>query len=471
MSDILKRGDNRILHLGLGSFHRAHQAMYLQRLHELGDCSWHIAAGHLRDDMSDTIAALHAQGGAYTLETVSPEGERRYERIESIREVVPFEPSLTRLAALAAEPATRIISFTVTEAGYYLDTQDRLDLAHAELRADLEQGTQATLYGALARMLAARLSAGGAPLTLLSCDNLRSNGRRFRSGMLEFLQQRGERALHDWVRDQTRSPSDMVDRITPRPRPDVRERVRAATGEDDAAAVMGESFVQWVIEDDFAAGRPDWARVGVEFVQSVHAHEEAKIRILNATHSCVAWAGSLIDLSSIHEDMAVPAIRRIAHDYVSQDVIPSLLTQQQPYPIDLAAYRDVVLARFANPHVVDSNQRVAMDGFSKIPGFVVPTLRECLDRGVMPNATATLVALFFAYLQRWHAGQLNHDYQDGVMDATVVHAWFASSDPLGAFLAEPSLWGPLLGNARLTDAVRRAHAHVQQLVAQRFAGA
>lgn len=469
MSDIVRSGANVILHLGLGSFHRAHQAMYLQRLRELGDTSWRIAAGHLRDDLRETVDALAAQGGAYTLETVSPAGERHYERIASIAEVVPWTPGLERLVAIGADPATRIVSFTVTEAGYYLDSQDRLDPAHADLRADLEQGTQLTLYGALAKILGARLAAGGAPLTLLSCDNLRSNGRRFRAGMLEFLERRGERALRDWVETSTTSPSDMVDRITPRPGPDVRERVRAATGRDDPAAVMGERFVQWVIEDRFAAGRPDWARVGVEFVESVHAHEEAKIRILNATHSCVAWAGSLIDLAHIHEDMAVPAIRRIGHDYVTNDVIPCLDTPAHPCPIDLAAYRDVVLERFANPWVVDSNQRVAMDGCSKIPGFVVPTLRECLDRGAAPESTAMLPALFFAYLGRWHAGTLRHAYQDGVMDPAVAHGWFAAADPLGAYLADAQVWGPLARNEAIGALVRAAHARVQGLVERRFA--
>jgi hypothetical protein len=160
----------------------------------------------------------------------------------------------------------------------------------------------------------------------------------------------------------------MVDRITPRPPPDVAERVKAATGVDDAAPVMAESFIQWVVEDRFGAGRPAWERVGVEMVASVHAHEEAKIRILNASHSCIAWAGTLRGLSFIHEGVAVPAIRAMAWNYVTDDVIPCLDSPAHPAPIDLAAYRDSVLDRFGNAFVRDTNQRVAMDGFSKIPG-------------------------------------------------------------------------------------------------------
>ena len=456
--------ERTVLHLGLGSFHRAHEAVYLHQLRESGDRSWSIVAGNIRADMEATASALAAQQGAYTLETVTPQGQRHYERITSIREVVPFTPTLERLVAVGAETSTGIVSFTVTEAGYYLDTADRLDLSHADLRADLEGRACATIYGAVAAILRERMRRGGGAVTLLNCDNLRSNGSRFRAGLLEFLDRSGETVLQAWVEASTSCPCAMVDRITPRPGGDVRERVRTATGVDDAVPVMAESFIQWVIEDRFIAGRPAWERVGVEMVDSVHAHEEAKIRILNATHSCVAWAGSLRGLSFIHEDMAVPAIRRMAWDYVTDDVIPCLDTPEHPAPIDLGAYRDVVLERFGNPFVRDTNQRVAMDGFSKIPGFVAPTLRERIARGLPIASTAMLPALFFAFLARWHRGELGYAYQDGVMDSATAHAFFSAADPLLAFCRDPLLWADLAGNETLVAAVRGAHERVQAFV-------
>ncbi|HEY2187368.1 MAG TPA: mannitol dehydrogenase family protein, partial [Caldimonas sp.] len=361
--------------------------------------------------------------------------------------------------------ATRIISFTVTEAGYYLDAKNRLALAHPELRGDLEGAGRVTIYGAIAAILRARMTQGTAPVTLLNCDNLRSNGARFRVGLLEFLDRRGETSLHDWVIAHTSCPSAMVDRITPRPSADVAARVLAATGDADRVPVMAESFIQWVIEDRFVAGRPAWERVGVEMVDSVHAHEEAKIRILNATHSCVAWAGTLRGLSFIHEGMAVPAVRAMAHDYVTDDVIPSLDTPARPSPIDLSRYRDIVLERFGNPWVRDTNQRVAMDGYAKIPGFVVPTLVECLARGAAIASTAMLPALFFAFLDRWRHGALAYEYQDGVMAADAARALFAASDPLAAFCADRTLFGPLAGDSRLLDAMRRAEQRVRRFVA------
>ena len=465
----------RILHLGLGSFHRAHQAVYLQALHDAGDTRWSLAGANLRPDMAEVLAALRAQGGRYTLETISPAGEVRYQRIGSIREVLPFESDLAGVIALGADPATRIVSFTVTEAGYYLDADHRLDPAFAELAADIERARRGesgqTIYGAVCAILRARRDAGAGPVTLLNCDNLRHNGERFRGGLLEFIERAGDPALRDWMAANTTSPNAMVDRITPRPPPELRERVRAATGWDDAAPVTGERFIQWVIEDDFIAGRPAWETVGVELVASVQPYEEAKIRLLNATHSCIAWAGTLVGLQFIHEGTHTPAIREMARRYVTDDVIPVLGTPGAPSPVDLPAYRDVVLERFGNPAIRDTNQRVAADGFSKIPGFIAPTVRERLARGEPIEAVAMLPALFLAFLGRWHRGALPYTYQDQGMDPAVAHAMCEAADPVAAFCADAGLWGDLAGDARLIDAVRRAGARVDAFVAAASTGA
>ena len=463
---------NFILHLGLGSFHRAHQAVYVHQLRQQGDTGWAIAGGNLRPDMADTIAALQAQGGRYTLETVTPQGERSYTVIESIQRVIPYQDDLDPLIAMGADPATRIISFTVTEAGYYLNAQNQLDWpTFADLRADLEavRAGQAghTVYGGLVRILRARMLAGAGPVTLMNCDNLRHNGDRSRGGLLQFIDALGDGALKAWVLAHTTSPNAMVDRITPRPTPDVAERVKAATGWADKAALMGESFIQWVIEDDFIAGRPAWETVGVEMVQSVQAHEEAKIRLLNATHSCIAWAGTLAGYLYIHEGTHDAAIRQMAYDYVTDDAIPVLHTPEQPCPIDLEAYRDVVLDRFGNPAIADTNQRVAMDAFSKIPGMIAPTIRDKLARKASFDSVALLPALFLAYLQRWHAGQIPYTYQDQAMDPAVAHAICSAADPVAAYAADATLWGEMAGHPKLVDALRKAYARVQAFVAGR----
>jgi D-arabinitol 4-dehydrogenase len=461
---------NLMLHVGLGSFHRAHQAVYLHELIQKGDASWALAGGNIRPDMADTLAALAAQGGAYTLETISPAGEHRYQRIASIRQVIPYTPGIEGLIGLGAHPDTKIISFTVTEAGYYLDAHNRLDLAtFADLRADLDAARAGrpgtTIYGALTAILRVRRACGAGAVTLLNCDNLRHNGDRSRGGLLQFIEQVGDADLLSWVQTHTTSPNAMVDRITPRPTADVRERVRAATGVDDPAALMGESFIQWVIEDRFIAGRPAWETVGVEMVQSVDAYEEAKIRLLNATHSCIAWAGTLVGYLYIHEGTHDPVIRQMAHDYVTHDTIPVLDTPEKPCPIDLPKYRDVVLDRFGNPAIRDTNQRVAMDGFSKIPGFIAPTIRERLASGGTIDSVVMLPALFLAYLQRWHQGQIPYTYQDQAMDPAAAHALCEAPDPVAAFCADRTLWGDLAADARLLAAMRRASERVRAFVA------
>ncbi|MFL9873212.1 D-arabinitol 4-dehydrogenase [Paraburkholderia megapolitana] len=456
---------NVILHIGVGSFHRAHQAWYLHRLNATrqdGEPHWSLSVGNIRDDMRAALDALAAQHGVYTLETVTPHGERAYETIRSIERVLPWSANLDALVEAGSDPACKIVSFTVTEGGYYLDEHHRLDTANPDLAADLA-GARTTIYGALAAILEARMQRNAGPVTLQSSDNLRSNGERFHAGMSEFLERRGATALRQWFDAHTTSPNSMVDRITPRPTDDVRERVRAATGFDDTCPVMGESFIQWVIEDRFCAGRPAWERVGAELVESVLPYEEAKIRILNATHSCIAWAGTLVGLSYIHEGTLDADIRQFAYDYVTQDVIPCLT----PSPLDLARYRDVVLDRFSNPYIQDTNQRVAADGFSKIPGFIAPTLAECFARGAEPAATAVLPALFFRFLDRWQRGALPYAYQDGVMDERVARGFFAGDDPLHAFCADRLLWGSMAGTAALETTVRAALARVDEWITVR----
>ena len=457
-----------MLHVGMGSFHRAHQALYMHNLQAAGDRSWQLAGGNIRADMADTVASLAAQGGEYTLETITPAGVHDYTRVKSIQQVIPFEPTLAGLMVVSADAATRIISFTVTEAGYYLDAKNILDVSIPDLSADLELArvgkSGSTIYGALTAMLRQRMLANSGPVTLLNCDNLRHNGDRSRSGLLQFIALLDDTKLLAWVKANTTSPNAMVDRITPRPTPDVAERVLAATGWADAVPVMGESFIQWVIEDNFCAGRPAWEKVGVEMVVSVAPYEEAKIRLLNAAHSCIAWAGTLVGYQYIHEGTHDAAIRKFAFDYATDDVIPVLNTPNNPSPIDLPAYRDVVLDRFGNPAIRDTNQRVAMDGYSKIPGFIAPTIRERLALGESIASVAILPALFLAYLQRWHKGQISYEYQDQAMDASAAHAMCDATDPIATFCADAVLWGDLASDDRLVAAMRKASEQVVQFI-------
>ena len=452
------------LHLGLGSFHRAHQAMYLQNLHDLGDTQWSFVGGNIRSDMQTLIDDLKSQNNEYTLETISPQGQHAYQTISSIKEIINWDSQLDGLTAVAADAKTKIISFTVTEAGYYLDEQFLLDDSHEDLHNDLEGKTISTIYGALTKFLRARMDLNGEPVTLQNCDNVRSNGVRVKHALLDFIKRIGDTELHDWVTKNTSSPNSMVDRITPRPTADVAERVLAATGKVDKAAVMGESFTQWVIEDDFIAGRPAWERVNVEMVDDVEPYEEAKIRLLNATHSCIAWAGTLRGYNYIHEGMKDSEVRKLAYDYVTNDVIPCLSSPEHPSQIDLAKYRDTVLDRFSNPNIADTNQRVAMDAYSKIPSFILPTICDALKAGRKIDDVAVLPALFLAFLMRLQKGEIPFEYEDQIMNEASAKAIVTADDPIVAFANDRLLFKEEAGNAELVDALRKAYNNVVDFI-------
>ena len=452
------------LHLGLGSCHRAHQAMYMQNLHDLGDTQWNIYAGNLRNDMQPAIDVLRSQDNEYTLETINADGEHNYQRIKSIKSIIEWDSELAGLTAIAANEKTKIISFTVTEAGYYLDENNSLDDNHDDLRNDLEGKTRSTIYGALTHFLRTRMELGGGPVTLLNCDNLRSNGTRIKDALLDFIQRIGDTELLEWVLKNTSSPNSMVDRITPRPTDDVAERVLKATGKSDGAAIMGESFSQWVIEDNFIAGRPAWESVNVNMVDDVEPYEEAKIRVLNGTHSCIAWAGSLRLYNYIHEGMKDPEVRKFAYNYVTNDVIPCLNNPDHHSPLDLFEYRDIVLDRFSNPSIQDTNQRVAMDAYSKIPSFILPTITDALKAGRSIDDVAVLPALFLAFLIRQQRGEIPFEYEDQIMDEENVKAIVTSEDPVIAFANDRLIFKEISGDASLIEALRKAYDRVMMFI-------
>ena len=203
------------LHLGLGSFHRAHQAVYLQDLHDRGDTRWHIIGANIRNDMQSTLEALRAQNGEYHVETVSPQGERQYQKVSAIQSIIDWDEGLHNLVPVVTDPNTRIISFTVTEAGYYLDDEKQLDTSSPEIQSDLSEKTVKTIYGALAFLLLTRKAEAAGPITLLNCDNLRSNGECFWHGFTQFLEARNEQELLNWASENVSAPNSMVDRITP----------------------------------------------------------------------------------------------------------------------------------------------------------------------------------------------------------------------------------------------------------------
>ncbi|MEH3086331.1 MAG: mannitol dehydrogenase family protein [Xylophilus ampelinus] len=395
-----------IVHLGLGAFHRGHLAAVNEAALAAGDRRWGIVGVSLRSP--DARDALGPQDGLYALalRDIDPADGLPRETLQVIGGLVgllvaPEDPGavLDRIA----HPDTRIVSLTVTEKGYHHDPATRAlrtddpDVVHDLARPDAPRGT----LGFLAHGLARRRARGLGPVTLLSCDNLPSNGDTLR-GLLRSFAERVDPALAAWIDAGCRFPNSMVDRIVPRATDADRDRIAARLGLRDAAPVVGEPFLAWVVEDRFAAGRPDWDAVpGVRFVEDAAPWERLKLRLVNAPHSALAYLGAAMGAATIAEAVAVPALRRYAEALLREELAPTL----GPLPgFAPDAFCAGVLARFANPALGHTTRQVAMDGSQKIPQRWLAALRERLEAGAPFDRLALALAGWAHYLRGGDAG-------------------------------------------------------------------
>lgn len=386
-----------IVHIGLGNFVRAHQALYLDDLfRRRGPAPWAICGVGLLPQDRAMGEALLPQGGLYTL----VERDQRTERVRVVGSVIdyvhaPAQPAgvLARLTA----PATRIVSLTVTESGYYLDTaRGELDARHPDLRRDLAhpESPPATLYGYLAEALARRRRNGLAPFTVQSCDNLQGNGDLTRRMLVAFARQRDPR-LGDWIDANVTFPNSMVDRITPATTAALRNEVTERLGGiEDACPVLCETFRQWVIEDCFVAGRPPYDDVGVQVVSDVRPFEHMKIHLLNASHQALGHLGVLLGYETVEQAVRDPHIAALLDRYM--DTVRPLL--EAPPGVDLRDYQRSVIERFGNPAVKDQLARICFDASARIPKFVLPMARRQLEHGGSLDVFAFVIACWIRYL-------------------------------------------------------------------------
>lgn len=388
-----------IAHFSVGNFHRAHQAAYVDRCLALpGQEGWGILGVGLVDDAAERAKAqaMAAQDGLYTLTLFPPRGEPASRVVGSIVGYLfaPADPAA--VLARLRDPSIRIASMTVTEGGYNLDEAtgafrlDAPDVAHDLARPQAPR----TVFGFVVEALARRRAEGLPAFAVLSCDNLRHNGDVARKAVLAFAAAR-EPALADWIAANATFPNGMVDRITPAVTPADATRLNALTGVDDRLPVFAEDFGQWVLEDRFCAGRPALEQVGVQLAEDVAPYEQVKLRMLNASHSVLAYPGLLGGHRLVHEAMADRRILGYLRAFLDRDVIPRLAA---PPGVTLEGYRDTVLARFANPATNDQLPRIAADGAAKIPVFLGDTLRACLAEGADHRRLAFLLAAFARYL-------------------------------------------------------------------------
>lgn len=450
------------LHLGASAFFRAHQAYYLNLLHQLGDTSWEMHLGNIRNSSSqDLLQQLKSQNGTYTLEVISPDGEISYQSISCVKNIILWNPSISNTIEIGIQKNTKIISFTVTETGYYLTDQGSLDLCHPSIQNDLNAENEVeTLYGALYPILNERMHQN-APITLLSCDNLRNNGDSFRQGLIDFVKAKNNEALLLWLSDHVATPNSMVDRITPKFDESTHARMKSHGQPYDVAPVTCEHYSRWVIQNKFADAHPSLARVGVEFVKDVAPYEEAKIRLLNASHSGLAWMGALTGYSYIHEVLKDQYIKNLIQEYSEKEVAFAL--KSHGIEIDTAFECKGILNRFRNPYVKDTVARVSSDSISKLHGFIVPTIKDCLNQNKIPHAALKIVALYFLFLEKAYRQALTFAYEDREFETLDLEAIFTSPSPEIAFTQTEVLFGSLTTKAEfqqhLVNAIQEVKHH------------
>ncbi|MFT3875371.1 MAG: mannitol dehydrogenase family protein [Propioniciclava sp.] len=439
-----------IVHFGVGNFHRSHQAMYLDRLMNAGQAlDWAICGvGVLPGDraMRDALAA---QDYRYTLVLKHPDGHHEARTIASIADYLfaPDDPEavLTRLAAAS----TRIVSLTVTEGGYNIDkVTGAFDLAHPQVAADLAAaasgGTPTTVFGYVVEALRRRRDAGTGAFTVMSCDNIQSNGDVARRSFLAYAQAR-DPELAAWIAAHVTFPNSMVDRITPVTTDADRALVRERFGVADRWPVMAEPFTQWALEDHFCAGRPPFEDAGVLLVDDVEPYELMKLRLLNASHQALAYSGWLSGHVYASEAASDPLIVALLTRWMAE-ATPTL----RPVPgIDLDAYRATLLERFANPEIRDTLARLCAETSDRIPLFLLPAVRENLAATRPVEAGAFVLASWARYAEGVDEAGGTYPVVDPLADTLVPLARSQGEHPL-AFLANEAIFGELAGDEALT---------------------
>lgn len=441
-----------IVHIGVGNFHRAHQAWYLHRLMQMGKAlDWAVIGAGVRQGDARMRDKLLQQDCLTTLIELDPSGSKQVEITGAMIDFLPVESDNAALIAGMSDPSIRIVSLTVTEGGYYIDPDTRgLDAGHEDILHDAANPAKPrTAFGAMVAALKKRRDNGHMPFTGLSCDNLQGNGGILRQTVVG-LARLSDPDLAEWIDANGAFPNSMVDSIVPATGEKELALARSC-GIEDAAPVSHENFRQWVIEDRFCAGRPDWDRVGAIFRENVHDYETMKLRILNAGHQVLANAGELLSAATIADCMAHPLISSLFRKVETEEIAPHVrpvaeFTTQQ--------YIELIARRFANPAIIDTTRRVAFDGSSRHAGFVLPILRDALQAGAPIEGLALVEALWARMCEGTREDGSTIEPNDPCWDSLVAAARRAREKPR-SWIEQKHIYADLGGQAAFVDAFER----------------
>ena len=427
-----------IVHLGFGAFHRSHQAVYVDRyMQETGDLRWGIAAVNLHPSDSRNFARDADAPEGYVLKAMSSTGETEFQMIRSHVDFADWPNDSYRAEGMLAQAGVHMVTITVTESGYHLDDEGRLDTMDPVIAEERSGRNPRSVYAYLSAGLGRRMNAGAGPVSILCCDNVRGNGRMLRTNLASYVRALGDDDLAHWLDANASFPCSMVDRITPRPRREHTEETRKLFSWRSGRTVMAEDFTQWVLEDDFAGPRPQLEKVGVILTRSVDPYEEAKIRILNGGHCCLAYLGALSGHRTFDQAIEDPELFDHFRKYETEEVLPAL---DMHLPFDKEEYLEKIVARFRNRNISDPLERVCSDGFMKFSIFIRPTLEACFAAGRKPHRGIRSIASWYVFARRILSGKLPGNYIEARMSALeplLAEGNFAS------FANSELLWGDI----------------------------
>ena len=442
-----------IVHIGVGGFHRAHQAVYLDDfLGQIGGMEWGLCGVGLLPQDQGMNAALGAQDCLFTVVERSAAGDEA-RIIGSMTNFLWSGDSGEAVLAKLAHPTTRIVSLTITEGGYCINqATGKFDPQARGIQEDLKNPTKPQgVFGYLVEALDRRRKAGIPPFTILSCDNLQGNGHVAKHTVTSFAALR-DAGLAEWISKSVAFPNSMVDRITPVTTDEDRAMVKDRFGIDDKWPVVTEPFRQWIVEDTFCHGRPALEKVGVQFTSDVQPYELMKIRLLNASHSAMGYLGYLAGYRYIYEIMADAQFREYILRFMDQEVTPLL----KPVPgINLDGYKKTLVVRFANPTIKDQAARICMDGSNKMPKFLLPSVVEQIQRGGPTKYLTLAVASWFRYLRGVDEQGQAIRIDDPRAEMLKRRALEGQNDPL-PLLRERELFGDLADAASFVSDLRVA---------------
>jgi mannitol 2-dehydrogenase len=443
-----------IVHFGVGGFHRAHQAMYLDQLMNHGEAlEWGICGVGIMPIDQRMRDALRGQDGLYTLVVKHPDGRYDARVIGSIVDYryAPDDPE--SVIELMAAPSTRIVSMTVTEGGYNIHpVTGEFNFDHPDVVHDLrENAVPRTMFGLVTEALRRRRARAIAPFTVMSCDNIQGNGEVAHRMFTAFANRKNPE-LGSWIGNSVAFPNAMVDRITPVTTKEDIAQVAERFGIEDAWPVMTEPFTQWVVEDHFPSGRPAYEHAGAQMVQNVVPYELMKLRLLNASHQALVYFGHLAGYRYKHEVLANPLFPKFLLNYMTQEATPTL----EPVPgVDLDDYRHTLIARFANPEIRDTLVRVASGASDKIPKWLLPVIRAQLASGGEISRSVAVIASWARYSEGQDEQGRPIEILDQMKDKLMAIAAH-NRENITAFIENREIFGNLVDQPRFVEAYREA---------------